>query len=98
VIKNFPKPIGFDWNKGNINKNLIKHKVSNTESEEVFCNRPLKIFEDIRHSLLEKRFIAYGITNRKRKLIIIFILRNKRIRVISARDMNKKERGEYEKT
>lgn len=94
----FPRPAGFDWDKGNINKNLMKHKVFNTECEEVFGNRPLKIFEDAKHSLLEKRFLAYGITNRNRRLIIVFTLRNQKIRVISARDMHKKERGEYEKT
>lgn len=97
MIKSLPKPIGFDWDKGNIDKNLVKHKISNTESEEIFGNRPLKIFEDIKHSFLEKRFLAYGITSRKRRLTIVFSLRNKKIRIISARDMNKKERGEYEK-
>lgn len=98
VSDNLPKPVGFDWDKGNIDKNLDRHKVSYTECEEVFGNRPLKIFEDAKHSLEEKRFVAHGITNRKRKLTIIFCLRNNKIRVISARDMNKKERGEYEKT
>ncbi len=98
MTKNFSKPIGFDWDKSNLNKNLSKHKVSNIEGEEVFSDRPLKIFEDIKHSFIEKRFIAFGFTNRKRKLTIIFSIRNKKIRIISARDMNKKERGEYEKT
>jgi len=93
----FTGPFNYSIIKRAIDKNLVKHKISNTESEEVFGNRPLKIFEDIKHSFLEKRFLAYGITSRKRRLTIVFSLRNKKIRIISARDMNKKERGEYEK-
>lgn len=97
MIKSLPKPIGFDWDKSNIDKNLVKHKISNTEGEEVFGNRPLKIFEDVKHSFLEKRFLAYRVTSRKRRLMIVFSLRNKKIRIISARDIDKKGRGEYEK-
>ncbi len=98
MIKILPRVIAFEWDKWNKDKNYIKHKVSNQEAEEVFFNRPLKIFEDTKHSFLEKRFVAHGITNTKRRLTIIFTLRNQKIRIVSARDMNKKERGEYEKT
>ncbi len=97
MVKILPRPIAFEWDQWNINKNFKKHNVTNTEAEEVSGNRPLKIFDDTKHSLLEKRFIAHGVTNSRRKLTIIFTLRNQKIRIVSARDMNKKERRIYEK-
>lgn len=92
-----PKPLAFEWDKGNINKNLKKQKVTNLEAEEIFRNNPLKIFYDVIHSRIERRFIAHGITNEIRSLTIIFTLRKQKIRIISARDQNKKERKIYEK-
>lgn len=92
-----PVPLAFDWNEGNRNKNLIKHNVQFKECEEIFFNEPLNIFSDLVHSIKEKRFLAYGKTNNLRKLAVVFTIRNEKIRVISGRDMNKKERSKYEK-
>lgn len=92
-----PKPLNFQWDKGNIDKNLKKHKVTNKESEEIFFDKSLKIFPDERHSQKEKRYIALGITNESRKLTIVFIIRGQELRIISVRDQNKKERIRYEK-
>ncbi len=88
--------IEFEWDSGNQDKNWIKHHVSLKEIEEVFFNKPLLINRDITHSVLEKRFIAYGHTNQARQLIIVFTMRKQMIRAISARDQNKKERAFYE--
>lgn len=96
-VKILPKPISFEWDKGNINKNLKEHNVADKEAEEVFSNKFSKIFKDIRHSQKEYRFVAYGTTNAGRKLTVVFTLRGQKIRVISARDQNKKERRAYEK-
>ena len=90
-----PVPLSFDWDSGNIEKSWIKHKVSYKQTEEVFFNKPLRIFEDIRHSQKENRFIALGITNKNRKLYIVFTIRNQKIRIISARNQSKKERKLY---
>ena len=62
------------------------------ESEQIFFNRPLIVSEDIKHSQKESRFFALGHTDEKRKLFIVFTVRNKLIRVISARDMSRKEK------
>jgi len=86
---------GFDWDKGNIDKNLIKHKVSPAECEQIFFNRPLVIQGDVIHSKEEKRFFTLGKTDLKRTLFIAFTVRNNLIRVISARDMSHKEREVY---
>ena len=82
--------IGFEWGKGNIDKNWISHQVINSEAEEIFFNKPLVV--TITQSIaVEPRYIAFGITDNGRKLIVVYTIRNKNIRVISTRDMSKKE-------
>ena len=87
---------GFDWDDGNLYKNEKKHGITWQEIEEVFFNQPLLISEDIKHSENECRCFALGVTNKKIKLFISFTKRGDKIRVISARVMNKKERNRYE--
>lgn len=88
---------GFDWDGGNARKNE-KHNVSIAEAEQVFFNAPLLILADEKHSNHEARFRALGKTDDGRLLHITFTLRqaDTRIRVISARGMNRKEREIYE--
>ena len=92
----FDNFVGFQWDRGNIDKNLIKHNVENWESEQVFFNKPLFVLDDPKHSIPEKRWAAFGKTDADRFLIVIFTKRGELIRVISARDMNKKERKFYD--
>ncbi|MGB5537189.1 MAG: BrnT family toxin, partial [Thiogranum sp.] len=72
---------------------------SMAEAEQVFFNEPLLVLEDSKHSNLEPRFHALGKSDDKRQLHITFTLRQagEKIRIISARDMHKKERAIYEK-
>jgi uncharacterized DUF497 family protein len=88
--------VGFDWDEGNTDKNLTTHNVENWECEQVFFNHPLLVLDDLRHSTTEKRWAAFGKTDAGRLLIVVFAKRQDLIRVISARDMNRKERGFYE--
>ncbi|MFH1561447.1 MAG: BrnT family toxin [Patescibacteria group bacterium] len=92
------EPVEFIWDKGNVDKNWLKHKITNRESEEVFFDRKKRIAEDKFHSDKEERYIVLGKTKGKRLLFIVFTLRDKKVRIISARDTNKKERILYEKT
>lgn len=89
----------FDWNEGNARKK-DKHSVSIAESEQVFFNEPLLLIADAKHGQGEIRFHALGKSDEGRVLHITFTLRNagEKIRVISARDMNRKERIIYEQT
>jgi uncharacterized protein len=89
---------GFDWDAGNSRKNAKKHGVSQSEAEEIFFNEPLLVLEDSKHSQAEVRFHALGETDEARLLHITFTLRQNGtlIRVISARDMHRKERAVYE--
>jgi len=89
---------GFDWDEGNSRKSAAKHGVSQPEAEQVFLNQPL-VAIDVRHSASEQRYHALGRTDGNRLLHVTFTLRHDgtRIRVISARDMNRKERVIYER-
>lgn len=87
---------GFDWDKANIQKNWQRHRVRFDECEEVFFYEPL-IVPDFIHSVLEPRYFAYGRTSEGRLLTLVFTIRDKKIRVISVRDMSRKERQGYEK-
>ena len=87
---------GFEWDEGNIAKNWTKHKVAPKECEEVFFNQPLLILSDILHSQAEERFHALGKTFNNRPIFMSYTVRNNKIRIISARGMNKKERKIYE--
>ena len=89
------KVLEFEWDKGNIDKNK-KHKVENQECEQAFFDDNKVIFKDVLHSVTEKRFVLIGKIENRRCLYIIFTYRGKKIRVISARDINKKEVKLYE--
>lgn len=87
---------GFEWDEGNTDKNKRKHNLDKWQIDEVFFNEPFLIYEDIRHSDNKFRWYALGKTDNELKLMVAFTIRNKLIRVISARTMNKKERAYYE--
>jgi uncharacterized protein len=89
---------GFDWDDGNIRKSADKHDVSQAEAESIFFNDPLIVIGDAKHSETEQRFNAMGKTAQSCLLHITFTLRRNgtMIRVISARDMHRKERKAYE--
>ena len=97
MTNEFEQFTGFQWDDGNLDRNLIKHQVQNWECEQIFFNEPLIILDDTKHSFSEKRWAAFGRTDAGRFLTIIFTKREKLLRVISARDMNRKERKFYEK-
>ncbi len=89
---------GFQWDSGNIDKNLIRHNVANWECEQIFFNEPLIVLGDPIHSVAEKRYAAFGHTDQERLLVVIFTRRGGLLRVISARDMNRRERKFYEES
>ena len=86
---------GFEWDEGNSEKIWIRHQVTGNECEQVFFNEPLIVTNDVKHSQFEHRWYVIGKTDAGRLLFIVFTIRKKLIRVISARDINKKERKIY---
>jgi uncharacterized protein len=88
---------GFDWDEANLFKNWETHRVSGSECEQVFFNRPLLAQPDPAHSQEEARYYVLGQTDSSRKLFVVFTIRDDLIRVISARDMTRRERSAYQK-
>ena len=87
--------LGFEWDEGNRDKNWISQQVTSSECEEIFFNQPLVVADDTLHSKDESRYYSLGQTNTGRLLFISFTIRKKFIRIISARDMSRKERKVY---
>ena len=87
----------FEWDKGNIDKSFKKHKISPNEAEEIFLDENLLIQEDLKHSQHEQRFIGIGKTVSKKLLLTVFTIRSYKIRIISVRIADHKERRRYEK-
>lgn len=95
MTKEYAEFHAFDWDEGNLDKNL-KHGVRSSECEQVFFNEPLVTLGDPKHSIVEDRYALFGKTDDGRLLTVVFTMHGTKVRIISARDMNKKERQFYE--
>lgn len=87
---------GFQWDAGNVDKNWHLHQVSQAECEQVFFNRPILVALDDAHSQGELRYAVLGRTNAGRRLSVIVTIRETLVRVISSRDVSRRERRVYE--
>ncbi|NOX92027.1 MAG: BrnT family toxin [Gammaproteobacteria bacterium] len=98
MIIDLSECVGFQRDEGNARKNWNKHQVTCTECEQPFFNQPLLIEDDVAHSASkELRYYVLGKTDADRLLFVVFTIRENHIRVISARDMSRRERRVYEK-
>ena len=87
---------GFEWDKGNFGKIWQRHRVSPEECEQVFLKQSFYAMPNGEHTTLEEaRFKIFGQTQAGRYLSVIFTIRGDLIRIISARDMNRRERRTY---
>jgi hypothetical protein len=86
---------GFEWDAGNSEKNWKRHQVTQAECEQVFANLPLLLSVTMKAREMESRYFALGRTDATRELAVVFTVRGKRVRVISARPMSRRERKEY---
>jgi uncharacterized DUF497 family protein len=84
-----------DWNAGKAKSNLAKHGVSFEEAGTVFEPARPAIFDDLEHSDRETRYIAIGFSGKNRLLVVSFVRRSGRLRIISAPKATKKESVHY---
>ena len=96
-MKVFREAIAFEWDKGNAEKPQ-KHGVTLTETEEAFFDENKAVFADWKHSTAEPRATLLGKTKRGRLLTITYTIRVKKIRVITARPVNKREIPLYKRS
>jgi len=88
----------FIWLPDFIEKICVKHHVTQDEVEEIFFNVPHFRFVESGYRKGEDVYSACGQTDAGRYLIVFFILKDGNVAlVVSARDMDKKERKRYEK-
>jgi hypothetical protein len=92
------KITGIIWLQKIVDKLTIKHRITQDEVEEVFVNRPQYRFQERGKIEGEDVYSAYGRTDAGRYLTVIFIRKyGNRALIISARDMDRKERKQYGK-
>ena len=88
--------LNFEWNeqKTTINKN--KHGVSFEEANTVFGDPLSLTIDDPLHSRSEQRFIIIGRSIRQRTVVVVYVERRNKIRIISARLATSREKKTYE--
>lgn len=89
---------GFVWLQSILEKVEIKHHVLQDEAEEIFFNRPRFRFVETGYRKGDNVYSVGGPTDSGRYLIVFFIYKSPGTALIlSARDMDKKERKRYER-
>lgn len=96
MLVDLKKILGFEWDNWNLDKSYKKHGITPNETEEVFLDEDVKIEKDVKHQQQEKRFIAIGKTTESKLLFVVFTVRVDKIRIISGRMANKKEKEVYQ--
>jgi len=86
----------FEWDPAKAKANLRKHGVSFEEAATAFQDPLARIHADPDHSARESREILIGHSSRLRLLLVSFADRRGRLRLISAREVTRRERREYE--
>ena len=86
----------FEWDPRKAEINLRKHGISFTEAGTIFGDDLAITVPDPDHSNDEDRYITIGWSNRRRLLMVSHTDRGNQIRIISARELTKAERKEYE--
>jgi hypothetical protein len=86
----------FEWDDAKARANLTKHGVSFEEAASVFGDAVALTFPDPDHSVGEKRWLTFGVSQTDRLLVVAHTDRGRSIRIISARKATRHERGIYE--
>lgn len=90
----YNKDIIFEWDEGKNRKNFEKHGIPFEMAEMVFQENTVT-FEDKRSDYGERRHIALG-RLKKRITVIVYTIRENRIRIISMRKANAREQKDYQ--
>jgi len=85
--------VRFLWNEEKNKENQHKHHVSFEEAVTIFSRLPLEVFYDPDHSLDEHRFIAVGVSEKCRVLLVVHCENEtgNEVRIISAPKASAKE-------
>jgi len=86
----------FIWDPNKAESNVRRHGVSFHEAATVFGDPLSTTVPDPDHSIEEERYIIIGTSHRGRLLIVAHAEQGNRIRIISARELTRRERRQYE--
>lgn len=86
----------FEWDSKKAAANLGKHGIPFEEASTVFGDIRSLTIPDPAHSVFEPRFVTMGKSAKDMLLVVVYTLRNERIRIISARRASQRERRYYE--
>jgi uncharacterized DUF497 family protein len=86
----------FEWDPDKAKSNIRDHRVSFEEAETAILDELSKTILDPDQSLTENRFITFGVSARRRLLVVCYTHRSESIRIISARTATRREREFYE--
>ena len=89
-------PYQFEWDAEKARENVRKHGVSFDEAVTAFSDRLSALLPDPDHSVGEARYLVMGQSTRGRLLVVSFVERPPRTRIISARLATRRERQDYE--
>jgi uncharacterized DUF497 family protein len=89
--------IEFEWDPEKAKANLLKHRLGFAEAATVFRDPLAVTVFDPDHSDSEDRFLTIGLSDRDRAIIVAHTDRGQRIRIVSARELTRSERKDYEK-
>ncbi len=89
-------PYQFEWDAEKAAANLRKHGVSFDEAVTAFGDPLSVLLPDPDHSVGEARYLVLGLSTKGRLLVVAFVERPPRTRIISARLATKRERQDYE--
>ena len=88
--------LSFEWDPRKAAENRQKHGIAFEDALLVFGDPLACIFDDPDHSATELRELIVGHCNRQRLLLVSFVQRGDRIRILSARKATRQERKDYE--
>ena len=86
----------FEWDDTKARSNLSKHSISFEEASTVFGDTNSITITDPVHSLSEERYVVLGQSYKGKLMVVAHTERGENIRIISARQANRKERKTYE--
>jgi len=96
MLKSVKAKMEFEWDTVKAQSNVDKYGVSFVEALSVFGD-PLEVtILDPDHSEGEARFLSLGLSERSRLLVVSYSQREGRLRLISAREAESRERKTYE--
>jgi len=81
----------FEWDESKRQSNLAKHRIDFQDALRIFDG---PVFEKVNRSRAEDRIVAIGVIEDV-EIVVVYVIRGQRRRIISARRAHRDERQDY---